>query len=67
MNTYWILSFDLSLVFCLDKKKERQYFTALNVKMFAVHHIEQTYTIVYLHVGVPHSPRLYLESHFSVL
>lgn len=64
MNTYWILNFDLSL---FQIKTEGDISSALNVKMFAVHHIEQIYTIVYLHIEVPHSQRLYLESHISVL
>lgn len=32
MNTYWILSFDLSLVFCLDKKKREAIFYSLECK-----------------------------------
>lgn len=39
----------------------------MNVKTFAVHHIEQVSTIVYLHIAVPHSQGLYVESHISVL
>lgn len=36
-------------------------FPSLECKDVAVHHIEQIYTIVYLHIGVLHSRRLYLK------
>lgn len=35
--------------------------------MFAVHHTEQIYSVVYLYIGVPRSQRLYLELHISAL